>query len=67
MRSFSSTFAAYALLQLNGVDAFWRMNCATIQTGRIDPLVSPGAIAGHSHSIVGGSSEHPPYHIFWQS
>ena len=52
-----ATFAALTLLFLEGVNAFWRMNCAVIQTGRVDPLVNPGAVAAHAHSIVGGSSE----------
>ena len=34
--------------------AFWRMSCGIIQTGRIDPVVSPGKIAGHAHKIAGG-------------
>lgn len=38
-------------------NAFWRMNCGVIQTGRVDPLVNPGAIAAHAHTIVGGSSK----------
>lgn len=43
---------------VENVEAFWRMNCAHIQRGRVDPLVSPGRIAGHAHSIIGGSSKH---------
>ena len=30
------------------------MSCGIIQTGRIDPVVSPGKIAGHAHKIAGG-------------
>ncbi|KAI5365343.1 putative carbohydrate-binding WSC [Septoria linicola] len=41
---------------VENVNAFWRMNCAHIQRGRVDPLVSPGRIAGHAHSIIGGSN-----------
>lgn len=52
--------AALALTLLGSADAFWRMNCAMIQRGRIDTLVNPGAIAAHTHSIIGGSSE---YHV----
>lgn len=47
---------ALALALANGVHAFFRINCDNIQRGRIDPLVNPGALAAHSHSIVGGSS-----------
>ncbi|ERF69122.1 hypothetical protein EPUS_01078 [Endocarpon pusillum Z07020] len=55
-------FAVKALLWLVAcasftlVDAFWRMNCAIIQTGRVDPIVNPGAIASHAHKIVGPSN-----------
>ena len=38
-------------------DAFWRMSCSTIQTGRIDPIVSPGKVASHVHRIAGASSK----------
>ncbi len=55
MKSFV-TSAAAVLLFLHGADAFWRMNCAVVQTGRVDPLVNPGTVAAHAHSIVGGSS-----------
>ena len=57
MRSLSTTFAALVLQLLNGVDGFWRMNCAIIQTGRVDPLVNPNAVSAHVHTIVGASSE----------
>jgi len=39
--------------------AFWRMSCGIIQTGRIDPIVSPGKVASHVHKIAGASSESP--------
>lgn len=57
MRTVALTLTALALLHADNVTAFWRMNCGIIQRGRIDPLVSPGAIAAHVHTIVGGSSE----------
>lgn len=47
---------AVVLYFIGLVDAFFRINCGNIQKGRIDPLVNPGALAAHSHSIVGGSS-----------
>lgn len=57
MLSLSTAIVAVTLSLLNGVEAFWRMNCAVIQTGRIDPLVDPGVVAAHTHTIVGGSSK----------
>lgn len=38
-------------------EAFWRMNCAVVQTSRVDPIVNPGALSQHVHSIVGGVSK----------
>ena len=39
-------------------DAFWRMSCTIIQTGRIDPVVTPGIVSSHVHKISGASSEY---------
>lgn len=36
--------------------AYWRMSCGLSQTGRLDPIVSPGKISGHVHKIVGASN-----------
>ena len=54
---FKNAVAALALASVGGVDAFFRLNCAKVQVGRIDPIVNPGALAAHCHTIVGGSSE----------
>ena len=37
-------------------DAFWRTACSVAQTGRIDPILSPGHISGHVHKLSGASS-----------
>ena len=39
-------------------DAFWRLPCRG-RTGlaRLDPLVDPGTVSPHVHSIHGGASE----------
>lgn len=49
---------AAVLLFLSGVAAFWRMPCRS-QTGvgRLDPIMDPGVIADHVHTIHGGGSE----------
>ena len=57
MRTVATTLTALALLYVDYANAFWRMNCGIIQKGRIEPLVTPGGIAAHVHTIVGGSSE----------
>jgi hypothetical protein len=46
-----------ALLSFGFADAFWRMVCGTIRTGRIDPIISPDTISGHCHTIAGPISE----------
>jgi hypothetical protein len=46
-----------ALLFVSFVDAFWRMVCGTIRTGRIDPIISPDTISGHCHTIAGPISK----------
>lgn len=38
-------------------NAFWRMNCGTVQLSRIDPIVSPGGVSGHVHIVAGPNSE----------
>jgi hypothetical protein len=54
---YKNVIAALALASVGGVDAFFRINCAKIQVGRVDPIVNPGALAAHCHTISGGSSK----------
>ncbi|GAA5837744.1 hypothetical protein JCM9279_006849 [Rhodotorula babjevae] len=45
------------LAAASSADAFWRMPCNNVLvTERGDPIVSPGQVAGHVHSVVGGSN-----------
>lgn len=53
----SSRLAVAAILAVEAQAGFWRMNCGRILTGRVDPVVYPGAISAHAHNIVGGYSE----------
>lgn len=57
---FFAKFGAVMVLVLEHqqyqVNAFWRMGCSTILNGRIDPIVNPGKLSTHSHTIVGGSN-----------
>ena len=56
-----SSLLLLSLGSLTGLsDAFWRMSCSIIQTGRIDPIVSPGEVASHVHKIAGASSKCSP-------
>ncbi|KAK2615133.1 hypothetical protein N8I77_001909 [Diaporthe amygdali] len=56
----SLEIGAVIVLQLGllpcGVSAFWRMGCSTIMNARIDPIVNPGGLSSHSHTIVGASN-----------
>ncbi|KAI4728135.1 WSC-domain-containing protein [Aureobasidium sp. EXF-10728] len=58
---FKQAVATLALASIGGVDAFFRINCAKIQVGRIDPIVNPGALAAHCHTISGGSTDKSAY------
>jgi hypothetical protein len=45
-----------ALAMAGYCDAFFRMSCpGRIVRDRVDPIVNPGKIAGHVHTISGGS------------
>jgi hypothetical protein len=32
------------------------VNCGIIQTGRVDPIISPNTVASHVHKVAGASS-----------
>ena len=51
----SRMIATAALAFAGQASAFWRMPCR-FQTGigRVDPLMDPGKIASHVHTITGG-------------
>lgn len=38
---------------LSGAEAFWRLPCGRIQLGRVDPIISPGQVSGHVHTVSG--------------
>lgn len=41
-----------------GANAFWRMECpGRVGVARMDPIVNPGELANHVHSISGSSGE----------
>lgn len=58
MKQYSPTLLSLlaAAASVSPVSAFWRMTCGVIQTGRVDPIVSPGAVAGHAHKVSGASN-----------
>ncbi|KAI1338944.1 WSC-domain-containing protein [Xylariaceae sp. FL0016] len=47
---------AFLALHVLSVDAFWRMVCGLIQTGRMDPIVNPGTLSSHVHKVSGASN-----------
>jgi hypothetical protein len=53
--------ATILALLVSSVSAFWRMPCRS-QTGhgRIDPIVDPGDISAHVHTIHGGGGKSQP-------
>ena len=49
---------AYLFLKLGNVDAFWRLLCdGSVGLARMDPLMEPGRVGDHVHSIKGGSGK----------
>ncbi|KAF5362587.1 hypothetical protein D9757_013318 [Collybiopsis confluens] len=47
----------FALAALSSVQAYFLVgNRDILVTERLDPIINPGAISGHAHSIVGGSN-----------
>ncbi|KAL2266437.1 hypothetical protein VTJ83DRAFT_5789 [Remersonia thermophila] len=51
-----STLSLAILSSLGGAHAFWRMECrGRVGLARIDPLVDPGTLSHHVHSIHGSS------------
>jgi len=49
-------FGLLACSSITFVDAFFRLACGVIQTGRVDSIINPGAISSHVHKISGPSS-----------
>lgn len=54
LNSYTFFLATFVWSQVVPVTAFWRLLCDNpLTVGRYDPIVSPGAIAGHVHTISG--------------
>ncbi|KAK5404051.1 hypothetical protein LTR06_009984 [Exophiala xenobiotica] len=51
------TAGLLAALAASPVSAFWRLPCKTpIVVERADPIVNPGKVSGHAHTIMGGNA-----------
>ncbi|KAI0040798.1 hypothetical protein FA95DRAFT_823896 [Auriscalpium vulgare] len=51
------SLTAASLFLLPSVHAFWRMPCTKpVVDGRYDPIVSPGVVSSHAHTIMGGKN-----------
>jgi len=57
MRSFDISASALSILALaSSASAFWRMPCpGRVTTERLDPIVSPGGVSGHVHTVSGSN------------
>ncbi|GAA5840436.1 hypothetical protein JCM11251_006559 [Rhodosporidiobolus azoricus] len=52
-----SLFVAALVASASSVEAFWRLPCGnSLVVERADTIVSPGAISGHVHNILGASN-----------
>ena len=51
------SFMLGTLASLAGpVSGFWRMSCpSSLLAARMDPIIDPGKVSGHVHTIAGGS------------
>jgi len=50
------TVALGLAVGISPVAAFWRMPCpGRLTLERIDPVISPGQVSGHVHTVSGGS------------
>lgn len=57
-RNFSIAKASIFLFLTSSVSAFWRLLCdGSVGVARIDPLIAPGGLSDHVHSIKGGSGK----------
>ncbi|TEB27099.1 hypothetical protein FA13DRAFT_1634966 [Coprinellus micaceus] len=55
----ASTTLSYVFLALSmstAANAYWLMGMHAIAKERIDPIVNPGTVSGHTHIIFGGSN-----------
>lgn len=49
--------SAAVVLLAGQAHAFWRMGCrGTTATGRIDPIVMPGQVSAHTHTVHGAGN-----------
>lgn len=48
-----------AALLMGQADAFFRMECRGVTAlARMDPLVNPGGVSSHAHTVSGGNGKH---------
>jgi Domain of unknown function (DUF1996) len=60
MRFSAAIGLALATILTVNVSAFWRMECRSRSgIARIDPIVSPGNISDHLHTVHGSSGTSP--------
>lgn len=56
MYTFLVLFLVYAIPLVN---AFWIIAHGTLTRDRLDPIVSPGKVSSHVHTVVGASNFGP--------
>ncbi|KAG5760064.1 hypothetical protein H9Q72_011817 [Fusarium xylarioides] len=56
MRVFSSCVAATLALVVSPASAFFRLPCSRpVTLQRVDPIVNPGTLSAHAHTVMGGN------------
>lgn len=54
----ASTIGLIFLMNAAYADAFWRLLCrSSVGLARMDPIMNPGDVSDHVHTIKGGSGE----------
>lgn len=57
MRSFAISLVSLLLLLTTFVDAqIFTVNCELLTVQRSDPIVSPGVVSAHVHTVIGGTN-----------
>jgi hypothetical protein len=54
-----STLIAAASIAVAPTTAFFILSHPILQVTRLDPIVTPGAVSSHVHTIIGGSNFQP--------
>ncbi|ORX38972.1 hypothetical protein BD324DRAFT_301880 [Kockovaella imperatae] len=61
MINWNSLWSIVVLSSIVCADPFWVVRHGTLVESRLDPIIAPGVVSGHTHAIVGTGSFDPNY------